>query len=183
MESLTLPSTVLAAMSMGFSDRRKDLRGFFFDGEKHRLMTTDGAMMLLYRLPATFRGRYCVAASLAESINPGDIALDFYNGNVIRSQGTDERIHYLHARDLWDRFDNALPKTAPNGCPAQFDLDLLLRVQAAAQKILSYGDNMPINIHHTGESATWVTTPWLNNFAAVVMPVRGLDQDERAMQW
>ena len=170
-------------MSMGYSDRRKDLRGFFFDGRKQRLMTTDGAMMLLYRLPATFRGRYCVAASLAASIYPGDIALDFHNGKVIRSQGTDERIPYLDARDLWDRFDNALPKTAPNGCPAQFDLDLLLRVQAAAQTILSYGDNMPINIHHTGENPTWVTTPWLNNFAAVVMPLSVIVYDQRAMQW
>jgi len=65
MESLTLHSHVLAAMSMGFSDRRKDLRGFFFDGE-----------------------------------NP-----------------------------------------------------------------------------------TWVTTPWLNNFAAVVMPMSGLYHDERAIKW
>jgi hypothetical protein len=183
METLTLHSHVLAAMSMGFSDRRKDLRGFFFDGEKHRLMTTDGVMMLLYRLPATFRGRYCVADSLAAFLEPGDIELDFRDHGVIRSQGTDERISYMDDHDMWDRLEYSLPNTKPTREPAQFDLNLLLRVQAAAQTIMGGEVEPPIHIHHTGENATWVTTPWLDNFAAVVMPVRGQDYDERMMQW
>jgi len=180
MESLTLPSTVIAGMSMGFSDRRKELRGFFFDGVKHRLITTDGLMMLLYRLPTAFRGRYCVGESLAAYIKPGNIELDFRDHGVIRD---DERIAYLDDHDMWDRLDYALPNTKPTREPAQFDLDLLLRVQAAAQTIMGGEVEPPIQIHHTGNNATWVTTPWLNNFAAVVMPIVGFKDDERAMPW
>jgi len=180
MESITLPSAVIAGMSMGYSDRRKDLRGFFFDGVKHRLMTTDGLIMLLYRLPTAFRGRYCVDASLAASTVPGDIELDFRDHGVIRD---DERIPYMDDHDMWGRLEYALPKTKPTGEPAQFDLQLLLRVQSAAQTIMGGEVEPPIQIHHTGNNATWVTTPWLNNFAAVVMPVVESNDDERALRW
>jgi hypothetical protein len=121
---------------------------------------------------------------LAASIRPGKVTLEFQKEGLLRNQEeTSKFIPYLDRLCSWDVLDKAIPKTAPSGHPAQYDLNLLLSIQAAAQTILGGEEEPPIHIHHNGHNPTFVTTFCLKNFAALILPKQEWDQDERVLQW